>query len=324
MKRWAKLSLLLGLSLTAPVQTGAQTPQLFKKTYVYKSVDKVPVQADVYRPKDNQVRPLLVWIHGGALILGNRHGVPRDLLELCRNEGFALISLDYRLGPEVKLPAIIQDIKDAFAWIRAKGPRLLKIDPNRIVVSGGSAGGYLTMMTGVSVTPRPRALVAYWGYGDVDGPWYVRPSQHYRKAVPLIGKAEAYQGVGKGVTTGAELSAAAMRARGRFYLYLRQNGLWTKVVTGFDPATERRQLGPYCPVRSLPKDYPPILMIHGTADTDVPYQESADMAKALTRRKLVHELITVRGAGHGLAGGDKKAVADAHRRAREFIRKYLK
>jgi dipeptidyl aminopeptidase/acylaminoacyl peptidase len=158
----------------------------------------------------------------------------------------------------------------------------------------------------------------------VDGPWYVKPSQHYRKAVPLIGKVEAYQGVGKGVTTGAELSPAAMRARGRFYLYLRQNGLWTKVVTGFDPATERRKLGPYCPVRSLPNDYPPILMIHGTADTDVPYQESADMAKALSRRKLVHELITVRGAGHGLAGGDKKAGADAHRRAREFIRKYLK
>jgi dipeptidyl aminopeptidase/acylaminoacyl peptidase len=95
-------------------------------------------------------------------------------------------------------------------------------------------------------------------------------------------------------------------------------------VTGFDPATQRRQLDPYCPVRRLTSAYPPILMVHGTADTDVPYEESAAMARGLARLKVPHQLITVRGAGHGLAGGDKKMVADAHRRALAFIRKHLK
>src|SRR5262249_51949611 len=111
--------------------------------------------------------------------------------------------------------------------------------------------------------------------------------------------------------------------RGRYYLYLRQNGLWTKEVTGFDPQTEARKIDPYCPVRNLTPDYPPTQLIHGTEDTDVPYELSAAMAKELARLKVAHELITVRGAGHGLAGGDQEAGEDANERALVFIRKHL-
>src|SRR5262249_37083864 len=136
------------------------------------------------------------------------------------------------------------------------GSKLFHIDPDKIVVTGGSAGGYLTMMTGICVTPRPRALVAYWGYGDVDGAWYTKPSAYYRQHVPLISKEEAYQAVGGEVLTGTEGNTAPQKARGRFYHYLRQNGLWTKVVTGFDPATQRQDLDGYCPVRSLKADFP--------------------------------------------------------------------
>ena len=75
-------------------------------------------------------------------------------------------------------------------------------DPERVVVAGGSAGGYLTLLTGCRVRPRPTALVAYWGYGDVDGDWYTKPSDHYRTNVPLVGKDEAYQAVGGPVLTG--------------------------------------------------------------------------------------------------------------------------
>jgi acetyl esterase/lipase len=306
------------------MRTLADEPRFAKKTYTYKTVDGVQIQAEVWRPEDDKVRPGVVWIHGGALIVGNRHSVPGNITELCRKEGYVLISLDYRLAPEIKLPAIIEDIKDAFRWIRDKGPKLFHIDPDKIVVTGGSAGGYLTMMTGICVAPRPRALVAYWGYGDVDGPWYVKPSEHYRKTAALVMKEDAYKAVGKKVTTGAELSNAEMRARGRFYLYLRQNGFWTREVSGFDPEKEPRKLDPFCPVRNIKKDYPPILMIHGTKDTDVPYEESADMAKELARQKRAYELITVHGGGHGLGGADKKVVAEAHRRALDFIREQLK
>src|SRR5262249_14133886 len=153
-----------------------------------------------------------------------------------------------------KLPAIIEDIQDAFRWLRKQGPELLMIDPDRLAVAGGSAGGYLTLMTGVCVEPRPKGLVAYLGYGDVGGAWYTKPSEHYRKSA-LVSKEEAYQGVGKGVLTNSE--GATSKSRGRYYLYLRQNGLWTKEVTGFDPETERKKLDPYCPVRNVTSEYPP-------------------------------------------------------------------
>ena len=311
----------VGMLFTEPGH--AADPPFTKQTHTFKTVGDLKVQADVYRPDDQTVRPVVVWIHGGALIMGNRKSVPKDLLDLCRDEKYALVSLDYRLAPEVKLPEIIADIEDAFRWLRGDGAKACHLDPKRVIVTGGSAGGYLTLMTGTVVTPRPTAVVAYWGYGDVDGDWYTKPSEFYRKQGPLIDKAEAFKGVGSKALTGSE-DGVDMKARGRFYLFLRQNGLWTKEVTGFDPAADRKKLDRYCPVRNVSAEYPPTLLVHGTEDTDVPYQLSADMAKELTRHKVPHELVTVAGAGHGLSGGDPKAVADARSRALAFIRARMK
>jgi acetyl esterase/lipase len=309
-----------GCMVYAGFARAEDTPALVKKTYAYKTVGDLNIQADVYRPDDTTVRPVVVWIHGGALILGNRSSVPSNLLDLCRKEGFALVSPDYRLAPEVKLPAIIADIEVAFHWLHDRGPNLCNLDPDRVVVAGGSAGGYLTLITGLRVKPRPLALVAYWGYGDVDGDWYTKPSEHYRKQ-PLVSQEEANKQVGQHAVTGSEPD---LKARGRYYLYLRQNGLWTKEVTGFDPATERTKLDPYCPVRNVTPEYPPTMLIHGTEDTDVPYELSAAMAQELGRHKVPHELVTVRGAGHGLSGGDKNLVAEAHEKALAFIRTHLR
>jgi len=272
----------LGLWLPMPVRAD-DSPALVKSTYTYKTVGDVKIQADVYRPNDTKVRPVIVWIHGGALIMGNRNSVPRNLLDLCHAEGFALVSIDYRLAPEVKLPAIIADIDDAFRWLREKASKTCHLDADGMVVTGGSAGGYLTLMVGVRIKARPQ--------------------------------------VGARVVTGSE---PGLKARGRYYLYLRQNGLWTKEVTGFDPVSEKAKLDPYCPVRNVSAECPPTMLIHGTEDTDVPYSLSVDMDKELSRQNVPHELVTVTGAGHGLSGGEKKAVAAAHEKALKFIRDRLK
>ena len=300
-------------------RSGGQ-PEFSKKTHVFKTVDGVKVHADVYRSAGTKTRPVLVWIHGGALIVGDRTGVPKNLLDLCKERDYVLVSIDYRLAPEVKIPAIIADIKDGLAWVREKGPKLFHADPERIVVAGGSAGGYLTMMTGICVTRPPRALVAYWGYGDVDGDWYTKPSAFYREKTPLVKKEDALKSVGGPVLTGTPGKVG--QGRGNYYRYLRQNGLWTKEVTGFDPS-DKAKLDPYCPVRNITKNYPPILMVHGTEDTDVPYELSANMAKELKLHKVPHQLVTVKGAGHGLSGGKAAEVAEAHTRAMAFIRRHL-
>lgn len=305
-------------------ETVVKEPVFMKKTYTYKVVGDVSIEADVSRLDDKKPRPVVVYLHGGALINGDKGSIPGDLPKLCREEGYIFISLNYRLAPEVKAPAIIEDVQDAFQWIREQGPKLFNADPSKIVVTGGSAGGYLTMMTGICVEPKPTALVAYWGYGDLDGYWYTEPSEHYRKVKELVSKEEAYEAIGKGVVTGAGKGRAKLgRKRAKYYLYLRQNGWWTKEVTGFDPVSERDKITPYCPVRNITKQYPPIMMVHGTEDTDVPYEKSVDMAKELTRHGVEHELVTVQGAGHGLRGADRPLVRKARDKALEFIKKYM-
>jgi dipeptidyl aminopeptidase/acylaminoacyl peptidase len=163
--------------------------------------------------------------------------------------------------------------------------------------------------------------VAYWGYGDLL--WYVEPSTHYRKD-PLIGRDQAFRNVGQGVVTGGEGKSGTQRDRSTFYRYLRQNGIWIQEVAGLDPQKNRRELDRYCPIRNLSPDYPPTLMVHGTADEDVPYSESAAMDKELARLAVPHELVTVEGAGHGLSGVDRSEVDAAYARSLEFIRKHLK
>jgi acetyl esterase/lipase len=273
---------------------------------VLKNGDKL--KADVYRARDDRVRPVVVWIHGGALIMGNRElsHEPGSLLAALLKAGYAVVSIDYRLAPQVKLQAILKDVEDAYAWVRGKGPQLFHIDPKRMAVMGGSAGGYLTLMTGFRVKPRPKALVSLWGYGDIDGAWYSKPDPFYCKQ-PLVSKEEAEK-----------------KGDGKLYLYLRQQGLWPKKLTGHDPATEPKAFDPFCPIRNVTKSYPPTLLIHGDKDTDVPYQQSVAMNKELKRKVVEHKLVTITGGGHGMGNVSAKVVRQAHDQVVAFLDKHLK
>src|SRR4029450_1275909 len=116
-----------------------------KETVVYKQAGALGIKADVYHYTDTKVRPVVVSLHGGALIMGHRESVSGPLKSFALTNGYVLVSFDYRLAPETKLPAILEDIEDAFRWLRREGPKRFHIDPERIAVTGGSAGGYLTL-----------------------------------------------------------------------------------------------------------------------------------------------------------------------------------
>ena len=77
------------------------------------------------------------------------------------------------------------------------------------------------------------------------------------------------------------------------------------------------------PVKNVTTDYPPTLLIHGDQDTDVPHEQSVQMAAEFKKHGVSHELITVRGAEHGLAGGEPPAVEAAYRAAAGFLKKQL-
>jgi acetyl esterase/lipase len=291
------------------------------KTFTYKTVGGLEIKADVYRADDAATRPVVVSIHGGALMVGHRGGIDERMKSGLLKAGYALVSIDYRLAPETKLPEILADVEDAFRWVREKGPALFQAETRRIAVTGGSAGGYLTLATGYRVTPRPAALVAFYGYGDLIGDWYSRPSPHPCHHRSHLTREEAFRQVGETPIADAR---EANGDRGAFYAHCRQHGIWPKVVSGWDPHTEGERFRPYMPVRNVTPEYPPTLLIHGTADTDVPYEQSVLMADALRKHGVAHELITIDGGEHGLAGGETARIDAAYNAALAFIDRHVR
>jgi acetyl esterase/lipase len=298
--------------LLAPVRVGADESSR-AKTFTYKTAGGCDIKLDAFDSDPKIRKPVIVYIHGGALIVGSRQN---PLNWLNPKGDHVLISIDYRLAPETKLPAIIEDVQDAFRWIYKEGPRLLNIDTGKLVVAGGSAGGYLALMTGFCISPRPRALVSFSGYGDITGPWYSRPSQFYLQE-PHISKEEAYGLVGSScITEGGN-------ARGKFYHYCRQNGIWPQEVAGHSPDSEPKWFDRYCPVRNVSSAYPPTVLIHGTADTDVPHEEAVAMDKALIRFKVPHKFISVPGGGHGLQGVAEGEKMRVYEETLAFVRQHV-
>ncbi len=272
------------IGLSIPRRSPGQSPE--PGTFTYKTAAGCEIRADVYGAAPGASRPAVMWMHGGALIFGNRKSLTRPFQAGLLQLGYVIVSIDYRLAPETKLPAIIEDIQDAYRWMRDQAMRF-GIDRDRIATGGGSAGGYLTQMTGFCLDPRPRALVSYFGYGDLIGPWYSEPDEFYRR-----------------------------------HLYCRQNGLWPKEVAGHDPHTDRKWFDRYCPVRNVTAKYPPTILIHGTKDTDVPYSLSQDMDARLSQAGVEHEFVTVGGAGHGLAGAKPEEIAQAADSAVRFVTRH--
>lgn len=291
-----------------------------KQTFTYKQVGTLKIQADVIREPDDRQRPVVVWIHGGALIMGHRESVPARLQEAMLEAGYCLVSIDYRLAPETRLPEVIADVEYALLWVHDRGPELFHADPDRIAVTGGSAGGYLTLTAGFRAKHRPRALLSLWGYGDLVGAWFSEPSKHPRHNTIQVTRDQAWQQV-----QGLPVSDARDRRGdgGAFYQYCRQTGSWPQAVTGWDPHREPEKFHPYMALQNITREYPPTFLIHGETDTDVPYEQSTLIADRLKAEGVEHHLVGLANAEHGLQGGDPQAIDAAYREAFAFLRRHL-
>lgn len=298
---------------------------LEKTTVTYRKVDRLEILADVYRPRGNNVRPMIVYIHGGALIRGSRllttdYHVLTQVRSFAEENGYALVSIDYRLAPETKLPAIVSDIEAAFAWLGGDGAKCFHLNTDRMVVVGDSAGGYLTLTTGYRVHPKPKALVALYGYGELNADWYAKPNPYPKYNVRKITKEEAMQ-----QTDGTVISDASFRKgdSGKIYMYYRQTGLWPQEMSGFSTGSIAKDIAPYEPVKNVTREYPPTLMIHGTQDTDVPFDESLKTAEQFKRHGVPYILRSIDEGEHSFDGGSPAQIEDAYMTMREFMLKYL-
>ncbi len=220
-------------------------------------------QADLYlplaMPKDRRL-PAVVIIHGGGWNDGVRNG-KREIsigATLARN-GYIGMSIDYVLsqGKYTVWPTNLYDCKNAVRWLRKNAARL-QVDPERIGVIGGSAGGHLA------------AMVALTGPGDGLEPAAPFPgiSDHVSCCVDMYGIADVGTFEGHASMLGKTLAEAPE-------LY--------------------RVASPLTYVRT---NSPPVLILHGTADKTVSPSQSKMFAAALQQAGVPHELVWVEGAPH--------------------------
>jgi acetyl esterase/lipase len=304
-----------GLPMASPTGVGP----IRRTTYTYKKVGSLEIKADVHRLDDRDLRPVLVWIHGGALMGGGRERFSSTVHRLI-NDGVIVVTIDYRLAPETKLPAIIEDLEDAFKWLHARGPDLFQADVKRVGVWGHSAGGYLALTSGFRVKPAPQVLVSAYGYGDLIGDWYSTPSPHAGHRRIVMSEAQA-----RAQVTGAPVANNRDR-RGNasaFYELCRQKGFWPEAVSGWDPRREAEKFHPFMAVKNVTPQYPPTFLLHGTADTDVPHEQSVMMAAEFKKHGVPHAFVSLQNGEHDFSGADPALVDRAWQDALAFVKKHL-
>lgn len=221
---------------------------------------------DLYLPPTKGPHPLIVCIHGGGWESGDKAFFPfRQLVR----KGFAAASINYRLSSQAKFPAQIVDCKLAISWLKQHA-REYDIDPERIGVWGISAGGHLAALAGLT--------------GNSNTPAWANPdglnSNRVRAVCDWCGPTNMltvfYQ-------AGAGSSANGMIER----------------LLGSPPAVNPTLAAEASPVVYANKAAPAFLIMHGTQDACVPYQQSQELNNLLKSMHVDCTLILIKGGTHG-------------------------
>ncbi|QED50199.1 alpha/beta hydrolase [Cytobacillus dafuensis] len=259
-------------------------------TVIYKENEHFAIKADFYETNHNNA-PVVVYIHGGGLLWGTRKELSEEMIQLYTNNGFCVFSIDYRLAPETKLPDILEDMQDALLWLESEGTKQFSIDPKRIAVVGSSAGGFLALSTG-TFKNKPRAIVSFYGYGDISAKWATSPNKFYCQ------KDKVSKEITNTLVSDQIITEGSVEDRFLLYLYVRQTGEWIPFITGINPLFDQEEILKFCPMYNISKEYPPTLFLHGTKDVDVPYEQSAFMRGALIKEGIEAKLITIPNGEH--------------------------
>jgi acetyl esterase/lipase len=264
----------------------------------YLTADGQDLKLDLILPRDvTAPAPLLLYIHGGGWVQGSKEGSDLALLPWIE-QGWAVANVGYRLGPVAQAPAAVEDCRCALRFLR-ENAATYKIDPARIVVSGHSAGGHLSLTTGMLTAaagfdnrcPKRNTDPTAGGLADA-----VVEEMPVAAIVNWFGITDVPD-----LIAGKNAKAYAVQ--------------WLGGLPGREDLA--RRLSPLTLVR---KDLPPILTLHGDADPIVPYQHAVRLHEALGKAGAVHQLHTVPGGGHG--GFNAEQALEAYRVIREFVSKH--
>src|SRR3569623_693685 len=247
-----------------------------------------PLQLDLYLHADRRAhaaRPLVLWVHGGGWNRGDARGSgafadwPAVLAALAAR-GYVVAAVDYRLSGEARFPAQVQDAKAAIRVLRDKAGAY-GIEPKRVYLWGGSAGGHLAALAATPCGVAAFAPAASTGR---------LPHSQAAHAVPLA-QSDCVQGaaiwygavdlVAHGSEPGTALAASNMA------------GLLGCPADACE-AVERAA----SPITYVRPDTPPMLLIHGTADEEVSVEQTRRMAARLQAAKLPDKEAYLGSASH--------------------------
>ncbi|WJG37027.1 uncharacterized protein FOBCDRAFT_146923, partial [Fusarium oxysporum Fo47] len=158
------------------------------KTIPYKSRPSGDIVLDVVYPEEADGSPttVLIHIHGGFLIVGDRYSfAPYWLLNAATARRWIFVSPDYRLVPESTAHASLDDSIDAYNWVRSSLADAIGRPIGSVLLSGSSAGGYLALTTANAVEHKPDALLLIYGMLDAAGPRYTTPGTNIWGAPPF-------------------------------------------------------------------------------------------------------------------------------------------
>lgn len=244
----------------------------------YANPDEQHLMVNMARPKEGKGPfPAIICIHGGGFRAGTRDGYNGLIKELAKR-GYVAMTVEYRLAPKYQFPAAIFDVKAVVRWTRANAKKY-KIDPNKIGVTGGSAGGHLAQFLGVtSDVPEFE--------GDEGNRKF---SSKVQVVVNYFGPSDFTKSYGKSVDAAEVLP------------------LWL----GGNLQTEYKKHIVASPLYWVTPKAAPTLLLHGTKDNYVAFEQAEWIYDRLKASQVEVVLMPFVGAGHGFGGKDAQKADEA-------------
>lgn len=264
------LALLISLLLSHVAMRPALAMDPTERDVTYAQVDGHTLRLDFYRPNNTQQPcPLVVWVHGGAWRAGSKADVP---VTRWLDSGFAIASVDYRLSPVARFPAQVHDIKAAIRYLRAQAGHY-KIDPDRFIIAGGSAGGHLAALVGVSADVESLE-------GDVGD--YDDVSSDVQAIVSFYGASNLQTILAQSTPHGLSVRVPAL-----------------KLLLGDLPEDAPDLARLASPVTHVDTRDPPLWLIHGDQDPQMPINQAHELDGAYQRAKCSVDFQVIHGGKHG-------------------------
>ncbi len=290
------LVLSLSLSITNFAQDHSKEHEVnIIKDLSYAKGDNPRQQLDLFLPKidegNQKTLPVIVYIHGGAWRSGEKSRGYNKLRKFVSAGQYAGVTINYRLSQEAKWPAQLHDCKAAIRWIRANAKKY-NLDPNKIAVWGSSAGGHLVAMLGVTS----------------------------KVAVDLEGKVGPHTDQKSDVTCVVNFFGPSD--------FLKMNDFPSRIDHDSPRSPESQLIGGAIqenkekvatanPLTYISSQAAPSLIVHGTKDPLVPFNQSEILYKKLKAHKVEVELHAVKDGGHGFRD------REVNRKVAAFIKTHL-